>query len=352
MRHDDTSSGWEIGEQVSYCQAEPAQPGGLSASQEPGASPVSQIPVLARLPNLDSPQPSRRRTRRPRSGPKSDGRIITQGLSMKLLGGGALLLVGIAVVPWLLGGRKDKPQETETVGAPEWGEGETDTLAAEAPPFGTGDPVSETPLRELAEPDWPTPVPPSDTADAPAWPQMPETPVAQVPPHDPGQQSPGTQSQLPRGQPQPAGSTRQPELAGPQYRPPTQAVAPHLQPATPDTMGRPAAWAMRPMQLGPAGEAPNDPPGVNTAPGYEESPPGANYPSPGVPAAPQGPANWQLPPRDDVAPRAGLGASGYGQPPLATIPAPRPEPGVARLQGVIETPPVRTTYDRARSGIY
>jgi len=392
MPQDDTGSAWEIGQEVSYGRTEPTRSGRVPATRESAADTASQIPVLARLPDLDGPKPSRRRTRRPLSSPKSDGRMISQGLSMKLLAGGALILVGLAVIPWLLGGKGEPKDKT---GLPAWEQEGSEGVAPEASRYETDDPAPETPPQELAESAWPTPppssaitgvrvpepaaegpdpgllpapgqspgqplapggapgsrwpvaVPPATTAGAPAWPETPQTPVVNVPPHEAAQQPP-------YGQP-PAAPLQRPELAGPQQNLPWQAGGPYHQTGDPAATTRPGAWAMRPMQLGSDPTSRTGQPVGSGSPDYGQPPHCAHCPDHAAPAGPHDPANWQPPPRADVAPPpSGQGAPGpsYGLPPVTTTRAPGAEPGVARFQGIIEGAPVRTTYDRARSGIY
>jgi len=391
MRQDDTGSAWEIGQEVSNRRTEPARSGGAPVPRESTAETASQIPVLARLPDLDAPQPSRRRTRRPLSAPKSDGRMISQGLSMKLLAGGALILVGLAVVPWLLGGKGDQKDKT---GLPAWEQEGPEGVAAEAPRYETDDAASETPPQELAESAWPTlppsstitgvrvPEPPNDgpdpgllpasgqrpaeplapggargsrwpvaappatTAGAPVWPEASQTPVVNVPPHDAAQQ--------PAAARPPAAPLQRPEFAGPQQSPSPPAAGLSRQTGDPAGMTRPGAWAMRPVQLGSDAAPRADRPAGSRGTDFAQPPHSAHCPEHAAPARPHDPSNWQLPPRADVAPPGAQGAPGasYGPPPVTTTPAPAAEPGVASFQGIIEGPPVRTTYDRARSGIY
>lgn len=310
MRQDDTASGWEIGQQISYRSSEPDRPGGVPTAREPAAEAGSQVPVLARLPDLDTPRPSRRRTRRPRSSPKSDGRIISQGLSMKLLGGGALILVALAVVPWLLGGKGEQPSGKPEL--PAWEQDESVPVASQAPEYGPDDAGSEAPLRELTESDWP---------EAPSAPSITGVQVAE--------------------QPADRGSARRPSV-------------PDRQANDPAAPAGPGAWAMRPVQLGaepasPSGPLPGSPP-----PGYGQPGSCDHCPDHRAPSRPRDPANWQQPPRSDVAPQGGQRVPGstYDTPPGTAARAPGPEPGVARLQGIIEGTPVRTTYERSRSGIY
>jgi len=392
MRQDDTGSGREIGQEASYRRTEPTRSGRMPSAPEATAETASQIPVLARLPDLDAPKPSRRRTRRPLSAPKSDGRIISQGLSMKLLAGGALILVALAVVPWLLGGKAEQKDKT---GLPAWEQEGTQGVAAEAPRYATDDPAPETPPQELAESAWPTPppssaitgvrvpepaaegrdpallpapgqspaeplapggapgsrwpvaAPPATTAGAPPWPDPSQTPVVNVPPHEAAQQPP-------YGQPR-AGPPRRPELAGPQRNLPPQAGSSHGQTGDPAPTTRPGAWAMRPMQLGADRTSRTDQPAGSGRPTYDQPPHGDHCPDHAAPAGTRDPSNWQLPPRADVGPSPSaqsVPGPSYGPPPVTTTRAPAAEPGVARFQGIIEGAPVRTTYDRARSGIY
>jgi len=392
MRQDDTGSGWEIGQEVSYRRTEPTRSGRPAAARESAVETAPQIPVLARLPDLDAPKPSRRRTRRPLSAPKSDGRIISQGLSMKLLAGGALILVALAVVPWLLGGKGDQKDKT---GLPAWEQEGSQGVAAEAPRYQPDDPAPETPPQELAESAWPTPppssaitgvrvpepvaegpdpgllpapgqspaeplppggapgsrwpvaTPPATTAGAPAWPDPSQTPVINVPPHKAAQQPL-------YGQP-PAAPLQRPELAGQQQNLPPQTGGPNRQTDDPAAATRPGAWAMRPMQLGSEPMSRTDQPVGSRRPDFGQPPHCDHCPDHGAPAGPHGPSNWQLPPRADMAPPpSAQDAPGpsYGPASATTTRAPAAEPGVARFQGIIEGAPVRTTYDRARSGIY
>ena len=100
--------------------------------------------VLARIPNLAGPWESSDRVS------LSGGRrLLNQSISFKLLAGGALLLILLAIAPWTIGrqGSTTDPQATADAGRPATSVKEAaacDSLAAEAPalaPIGASRPA-------------------------------------------------------------------------------------------------------------------------------------------------------------------------------------------------------------------
>ncbi len=337
MRQDDNGSGREIGQEVNY-QRPMHRAEGLQTPEDASKPTDAPIPILAKLPDIHTPQPARPHHNRPRNRTTRatrDNRLISQSLSMKLLGGGAILLVGLAVVPWMFGDKKPQSSGTEEVGPPAWQQDEQAELGGPAPAFAAIEPSQSPAPEELAEahpaetvpapsaaeapqgigvpppatpsPTLPTPPNPSDNAaavpqgreapvgpgipgaapQAPAvWPQTPQTPMVQVPPH---------------------------EAIG----------NPHSSVTGPNAVH---ARAMQAMEIQPSPTAP----AVPSAAGYQPV---------AEPATPAQTAAWNS--------RVG---SAVPAPPLA--PTTAGQPGVARFQGIIESPPVRTTNDRTRPGVY
>ena len=80
--------------------------------------PGTQSPVLAQLPDLETDRDDAATAPSSAGHARSDGRIISQGLSNKLVVGGGILLVLAAVVPFTLN-RKTVPKPVDAV-APLW----------------------------------------------------------------------------------------------------------------------------------------------------------------------------------------------------------------------------------------
>jgi hypothetical protein len=117
------------------------------AAPIPAATPESRMAgarVLARLPDLDAPQQDPPLELKPS---RSDGRMIGQRLSTRLLVGGAVVLVLAAIVlPMLM---KDDPKPGNE-GLPAWHPGMPAPTADEAPPWNA--PTAQTPDTPAPEP--------------------------------------------------------------------------------------------------------------------------------------------------------------------------------------------------------
>jgi len=148
-----------------FCEAEKAR-GKEPMANCPGDLPQQQIespaPVLARIPdaNIEKPQhpPGRE------SSARSDGRLVSQSLSTKLLLGGCLLLVAAAVVPFMLSGSQQqggKPPAPDAKPAPLY-----DGKVAQAPAAARNVQQAPAELSFQAE----IPAGPGFTATAPAAP--------------------------------------------------------------------------------------------------------------------------------------------------------------------------------------
>jgi len=356
MRQDHTGSGWEIGQEVNYQRPvpRPATPHTVVCRQESGDSP---IPILAKLPDLDAPPPprqtlSRQRKRSPRA--SGDGRLISQALSMKLLAGGAVLLVALAVVPWMFGDKEGpaKDQGTET---------ELPTWQQDAAPKFTGSPP------RFDEPDEPLqPSAPAELAES-----APAEPASAVPPrearHGIGAPPPAASDPRPAVPTEnataareaakfPAGPPASPNsVPGPgpwPNEPQTPVVhAPSHEPLAGAHPGAPmpnSAQAMRPMQIQPpTGTAP--PAATNTGP--HGAYPATEFRSPQYGPAP----GYRSAPGEEASPNRPGPWDTRLAPESPDTPSPQPQatqPGVANFQGIIESPPVRTTHEYTRPGIY
>lgn len=106
--------------------------------------------VLARIPKIGTSGNGRTRQELP----LSRGRVIDQALSAKVLGGVALALVIVAIVPWMFRGNSKPP--TSAAAAPAW-QPDPPAASAEAAPVWVA-PVAATPVSPLA-PASPSPMP-------------------------------------------------------------------------------------------------------------------------------------------------------------------------------------------------
>jgi hypothetical protein len=299
MDDHETDDAW-ASEEVAVKEA----PGGLELESSFGAAGTQRVPgtavrqpeVLARLPDLDaveaSPAPDTRSSGRRNKALAADGRFLSQGLSTKLLIGGALLLVLAAIFPFVFNNHEPKPgtpPAPDAAEAPAWKGPSGETSEA---PSGSAN-TSYEPKMSL-HPDLPPPPDFIDTAPASSTDAPPQTP------HADRKDRTGA-----------AGHLRQSLSADRQL----QADVP-----------LPQARANRRMAL-------------------SELPPAPDRWGQGLGNRGQG---------------SGVRGQGTGvfdiQHPALSIQRsaayPMVEPGVARLEGVIEKPSVRTSYDAARSSIH
>lgn len=326
------------------------------------ATPQDQ--VLARIPDLDpaEPGPDADADAEPA---RSDGRVISQGLSTKLLVGGGILLVAIAVTPWLLN-RKPDPEGGKPP-AP-WAE-EAPIFDAEAAQITNGQSQSPTtPYQPPMSFDPEIPAGPDFTNPAEQGASRQTLPWG-------GQNqlnAPGGHAQTPDWNYQSNRGTldRQGQVPQVTVRPPKTAW---------DSRGSSPTWSNRsqppsisnspdPLRLPAAKGSPM--PDAHSPAGTYDGRFEARQPSPGYYR------NYRQPRSDADRPRAHSNQSmmindrtstvpgGYwgdyrrderadsGTDPRTVYPPHSVEPGVARLEGIIAKPPVRTTYDRARSSLY
>jgi len=132
------------------------------AAQQQIGSPAA---VLARIPDTNIEKPKGRRGRE--SSPGSDGRLVSQSLSTKLLLGGCLLLVAAAIVPFMLSGSQQqggKPPAPDAEPAPLY---DGNVAQAPAAPAATRN-VPQAPAELSFQAD--IPAGPGFTATAPAAP--------------------------------------------------------------------------------------------------------------------------------------------------------------------------------------
>jgi hypothetical protein len=279
MDHYEADEAWApkevVLEEALGCPAEEPSFGAGASGTAP-----TQPEVLARLPDLDAVEPS------PEPGAKSarsDGRLLSQGLSTKLVLGGGLLLILAAVYPFVLKNSEPKPGTPPAPGAPQ-------------APIWKGQ-AAETPGT------LPAPASLSYEPKMSFDPELPPTPdfitAAQAPAQNASPQKP------------PADDKDQTGKTGDRGR------APPAQHQSRADLPRPQAHANRSMRI--SGLAPTA--GVY-ANGYRRDEPADSQAS--------------RPTRDRA----------------SSIPHRAVQPGVARLEGVIEKPSVRTSYDAARSSTY
>jgi len=292
---------------------------------EPGN--ILSLPrVLARIPDVDAAESCLASEPSPTN---SHTRLIGQGLSTKLLLGGAFLLVLAAIVPWNL--RKNADTASREVNTPVWHASAVPAAADKIPSL--GEQAVQTPK---AAPSGignlrPSKVPPTSPAEV----------QLSGPPKDPGGNSlnpdrtgyeasrpnPGYYHQpvpeyrqpVPeyRQQPLPEASSNRPMAIGE----PVQTPPPSDRSAEPSSSGIDPRWG--------------DAPGVRTDSrhdrgAYQQPRQGERYPV--------GLADRRMP----LPPPTGSGAASV----------PPGVPGTATFEGKIENPPVKTEYERARPGVF
>ncbi len=350
MQQSETDQQKVAGEAASY-DASGGPAADDSSENAAAAGTASDLHVLARVPDVETTDGNHQarsdsyRTRRRR-----DGRVIGQGLSTKLLAGAAVVLVLSAVVPWLFptddaGG--DQESWRPEVPAPD---------AAEAPlwsgitPGPSSDPTdaANVPLQMNVPtpPTWP-----SATQDAADSATRPQAGVWGAAPHSSAAAAPNmplpdssyrghtawqgqaSASAWPNGSHPP---TADPRVPGSSSSMGAATANPYYQPAQYGVTGGPAAY--RPHGHG-------------------------NYPPTVGAAVPQARANQTMAigNRPPVAPAGysheqryhySADTRNYPQTRYPTRWDPSTQAGVARFEGTIERPPVRTSYERARSSIH
>lgn len=281
----------------------------------------SQPEVLARLPDLEAVESGQDAEAKPA---RSDGRLLSQGLSTKLLLGGGALLVIAAIFPFVLGGSSEPKPGTPP--APD----------ADPAPIWNG----RTAQTQGSQPGSPSISYEPNMSFNPSVPAAPDfIREAQAPDAEP---SPQTTPLAEQGQSDPTGDQGQPVLPDPRLQQGAlnlQAQPPRLadQTSPRDTRGQAPPAARRPQTRaqGPQTRANqmmriNDPrPTAGDRPGDHR--PGS---------------------------QAGFRTDPQARQSAWSVPVYRPgEPGVARLEGIIEKafgerPTLRTTYDSTRSSIH
>ncbi len=288
--------------------------------------PQDQEPFLAQIPDLDSAVT-------PSVAEKlSEGRIISQALSVKLvLGIGAALVVG-AILPFLFG-KANRPVSE----LPAW------ASHAEAAR------IAEKPAQTIA----------------PAWQSWPSAPATAAVPR-----TPSAPPAILLPQPAQVGDVRPSALSEPSWRPPAVAApaVPPL-PAANNYAGPPVVSMNPPDNRGGYRglDRPADPQTLqadnrnNPVDQYRAGDPRYDYRGNPIDAQPVRrdiPASeYSRDPRYDRAAGNYPAPAGPGSPLMpSNVPGPNttnsyqnPEPGVARFDGNIATPPVRTSYDRTGS---
>jgi hypothetical protein len=133
--------------------------------------------VLARVPDLSGSGRSRRR----REEPKSNGRMLNQAISFKLLGIAASLLLVVAIVPFAFNGnpQADEAPATPAAPMPVW-QPQASLVSTETGVAAPAPALPEPALTPLAAPAAAIP-PPSPTFPIPP-PAVQAYPVASVPP--------------------------------------------------------------------------------------------------------------------------------------------------------------------------
>ncbi|NQU26504.1 MAG: hypothetical protein HQ567_34895 [Candidatus Nealsonbacteria bacterium] len=265
--------------------------------------------ILARMPDLET------ETLRPeRASARSEGRLISRRLATRLLVGGGILLMLAAVVPWWLGRTVE-------------GEGGK-AIHPNAPPA----PLFDAQAAQQSDKK-PTRLQPQQPPDLSLDIQVPEGGLDFMNMPSPGNANPG------------------------------KSAAPPSQPPRPiDVNIETGRWDRLPEQPTLQGERPaHRVSGLPTRRTWDiPSPAGAGYPSPppraGSFEAPPNvshglmpdPADQRVrqPPTDLIHPQAAV-----NRPMSIGMPGPV-QPGIARLEGIIQDPPVRTTYDRNRQGVH
>jgi hypothetical protein len=345
-----------------------------------GATPVAcaetQPRVLARVPDVYQTPPAANT----RETGGRDGRILSQSLTIKILVGGGLLLLLVAVAPFLF--RKPAP-EGEKMPA-EW--------ADEAPKFGSVA-GTETPAPHVVAPSVEVAPPPEMNFNIPNGPGF--TAAASGSPATSGAPTWTPPSGPPAGvsAPVPVAQERgfEPAHSGPSYAREYQpSQPPQSTPPTLPAQSAPPAPLVSPTS--PTPQTPALPAGNGMTPDPGQSPSGANggtpspaaNPLPGEPQTQYGTcsplrqadlrSDYRYPVRPEqsmpaavtgpqpVAPQYGAAAPASSYSPSAAWPAGpsesyaspsvAPQPGVARFQGIIAKPRVRTSYDPARPNAY
>ena len=322
--------------------------------QEPSSDPVR---VLARMPNLESePAAAGRGSRRSQRRRRDRGRILSAPVAVPLLVGAGVLLVAAAVLPLILGSRK--PADRHDPGDPPPKAMAAADADSHTPAEGPDIASAALPWSDSTEP-----------VDGPADPSCRDLPIV-ASWQDPGQWPYGSDA----GQPEAAHSG-----APGQYPQTHGATAIQTYPeAVAKTAAREgeAAQASRPAQVSYEDyAAPRA--GMNESMALNSS--GSPLPQAHGTGADYAGGRQPTSAYPETRPTAGIpivGSPIVGSPivgsPIVGSPIPgsfragsgsvghyrdqtyaRPQgPGVARLQGVIEKPSVRTTYDYTRPGVY
>ena len=358
------------------------------AHYNPGSS-----QVLARVPDLSSDASW---STDQSDSPEQGKRLLSPGLSAKILLGGATLLLLAAVMPFVWSSLSEP--EGMTPPAPD---------APEAPKFDPGNGNDVVPDAQLTSGNTATPDPspvevpqleiPGQTPEAiqspsPAWdgrsgPQIPE-PTAALPVQDPSRQAPQNPPAANAGRPRSSWSRQmQPSGARVGSRPNRAAAeaAANVGDSTPPTQSaydgvyraaqpgatysgsypQPQASTNRPMVInGPTHTANHS---YRTADRVSYQPSGTSYQQPTTPARQPAGTNYQQPTTSaynpagaSYQPPTAPGTPAYvpstpaseGTPARSYPVAGQPQPGVAHLEGVIEKPNIRTTYDHTRPSHY
>jgi hypothetical protein len=277
-----------------------AAPAAAEGAIEPGSI-ISLPRVWARIPDLDAVEAAAALEPPPAS---SDGRLISQSLSTKLLLGGTFLLLLAAIVPWSI--RKSgnaAPAVEENV--PTWSPSPTSSAADKAQ-----NPGGQAAQTSKAPSGGPNAAPPPA---GPAAPQLSGTTRAPSSQYEVSRPSPGYYRQHPA-----EASSNQPMVIG------------------------------EPARTAPSGEGAAEP--------------GTPRADPGSAGQPDARRDF---PRDNGPYRQGQDRDRY---PVGladrrmTVPPPNPsgaaslppgEPGVARFEGTIENPPpIKSAYEPARPGVH
>ena len=284
-----------------------------------------QGPLLAQIPDLDIKTSPRV------PGKSSEGRIISQALSIKMVFGVGFALVMGAILPFVFGNVSRPERQVKEL--PEWSNngGSMQITSSNSP------------------------------ATLPTWPTSPASPVAAVPPQPPA--SPAPAVLLPQA-PQ-FGDVRPAALTEPSWSPPRSSIAPPsgMAPAPNNYISPPVvntSWPNYPVdprnvqadnrnnvaaQYGnydPRFDSRGNP--VNPNPTGRDVPPGGYSRDPRY----DNPNAASFPP--PAGPSSALMPSGNPGPMPGYSNSMTSEPGVARFDGTIATPPVRTNYDRSGSG--
>ncbi len=296
-----------------------------ATSQVPAHRPTpglcqDQGALLAQIPDLDSKTTP--------AAPKKwiDGRIISQALSVKLVFGLGLGLVIGAILPFVFGKSQRRDREVKELST-EIRSNTTQTMApAWSPSVAAGVPqTTPAPAPAILSPQPPQVGDTRPTAPTePAW-QQTRPAIAPGPAVTPS--APNNYSNPPvanRNPPDYRGVNREPRASAldprnvqADLRNDTAALYRNIETRY-DNRANPAETAPARREV---------PPEYSRDPRYGN--PGNNYPPAAGPGSPLMPSNVQ-------------GPTSYSDPRVS-------EPGVARFEGTIATPPVRTSYDRTGS---